>query len=46
MAEALGWGCVDIAQGWLGSACHVGRIKLFFFTAVTVIDGLVNLSYI
>lgn len=37
---------MDIAQGWLGSASHVGRIKLFFFTAVTVIDGLVNLSSI
>lgn len=37
---------MDIAQRWFESASHAGRIKLFFFIAVTVIDSLVNLSYI
>lgn len=28
------------------SASHASRIKLFFFSAATVIDSLMNLSYI
>lgn len=38
-AGILGCICVDVAQRWFESASRAGRIKLFFFIAVTVIDS-------
>lgn len=44
MAEVSGCGCGYSTK--IKTASHTGRIKLFFFSAVTVIDSLMNLSYI